>query len=186
MSVPAVPHPLFETYTRFGELNFSSLREENPSVIEYLEQFSEQVQALEALPYRAQFPQVMSGEAMFNYCRTHVERLRSWILIIGGHSATQFPRRNVSARRSTTALLHPVPTNYSKALLRKSSKRKSKYKQPNTDNNDTRILTTLQWDFELETAENMAATDPRHERTLFIVATIFAMYFRVSAPCWAR
>ncbi len=44
-----------------------------------------------------------------------------------------------------------------------------------------RALTPLQWDYVLETAEQMALTEPeRHERTLFIVATLFAMYLRVS------
>lgn len=44
-----------------------------------------------------------------------------------------------------------------------------------------RALTPLQWDYVLETAERMAVNEPeRHERTLFIVATLFAMYLRVS------
>jgi site-specific recombinase XerD len=59
-------------------------------------------------------------------------------------------------------------------------KQKSKYKQRTTGDQDTRILTSLQWDFVLETAEQMAAQDDKYERTLFIVATIFAMYLRVS------
>jgi site-specific recombinase XerD len=44
-----------------------------------------------------------------------------------------------------------------------------------------RALTPLQWDYVLETAEQMALAEPeRHERTLFILATLFAMYLRVS------
>lgn len=44
-----------------------------------------------------------------------------------------------------------------------------------------RALTPLQWDYVVETAEKMALADPeRHERTLFILATLFAMYLRVS------
>ncbi|WP_259473804.1 tyrosine-type recombinase/integrase [Pseudomonas syringae] len=44
-----------------------------------------------------------------------------------------------------------------------------------------RALTPLQWDYVLETAEQMALVEPdRHERTLFILATLFAMYLRVS------
>lgn len=44
-----------------------------------------------------------------------------------------------------------------------------------------RALTPLQWNYVLETAEWMAQDEPeRHERTLFIVATLFAMYLRVS------
>lgn len=45
----------------------------------------------------------------------------------------------------------------------------------------SRALTPLQWDFVLDTVEDMANAEPeRHERTLFIVATLFAMYLRVS------
>lgn len=44
-----------------------------------------------------------------------------------------------------------------------------------------RALTPLQWDYVLDTAEQMALAEPaRHERTLFVLATLFAMYLRVS------
>src|SRR5690606_15413752 len=59
-------------------------------------------------------------------------------------------------------------------------KQKSVYKQRNTLNVASRSLTPLQWSYVLETAEQMAAQDPVHERTLFIVATLFSMYLRVS------
>lgn len=59
-------------------------------------------------------------------------------------------------------------------------KQKSIYKQRNTLNVASRSLTPLQWSYVLETAEQMAAQDPVHERTLFIVATLFSMYLRVS------
>lgn len=59
-------------------------------------------------------------------------------------------------------------------------KQKSIYKQRNTLNVASRSLTQLQWSYVIETAEQMAAQDPTHERTLFIVATLFAMYLRVS------
>ncbi|UVM69408.1 site-specific integrase [Pseudomonas sp. B21-009] len=49
------------------------------------------------------------------------------------------------------------------------------------DEGSHRALTPLQWDYVLETAELMASAEPaRHERTLFILATLFAMYLRVS------
>lgn len=45
----------------------------------------------------------------------------------------------------------------------------------------TRALTPLQWNYVLETAQQMADSDAvRYERTLFILATLFAMYLRVS------
>lgn len=59
-------------------------------------------------------------------------------------------------------------------------KQKSIYKQRNTLDVTSRSLTQLQWSYVIETAELMADNDPRHERTLFIVATLFSMYLRVS------
>ncbi|MCL7463139.1 site-specific integrase [Pseudomonas sp. NW5] len=59
-------------------------------------------------------------------------------------------------------------------------RQKSVYKQRNTVDVSGRSLTPLQWNYVLECAEYMADEDPRHERTLFILATLFAMYLRVS------
>lgn len=59
-------------------------------------------------------------------------------------------------------------------------KQKSVYKQRNTVDVASRSLTQLQWTFVIETAEVMAQEDPDHERTLFIVATLYAMYLRIS------
>jgi site-specific recombinase XerD len=60
-------------------------------------------------------------------------------------------------------------------------KQKSKFTKRNKKITEGRALTKLQWDFVVETAEQMAAADPeRHERTLFILVTLFSMYLRVS------
>ena len=60
-------------------------------------------------------------------------------------------------------------------------KQKSVYKQRNTLDVSGRSLTPLQWGYVIETAEQMADAEPEvHERTLFILATLFAMYLRVS------
>lgn len=60
-------------------------------------------------------------------------------------------------------------------------KQKSKYKQRSTSHVKAKSLTPLQWSFVLDTAKLMADEDPdNHERTLFILATIFSMYLRVS------
>lgn len=60
-------------------------------------------------------------------------------------------------------------------------KQKSKYKQRVVATEKNRSLTALQWDFVLETAKIMADQDAElHERTLFILATIYSMYLRVS------
>lgn len=59
-------------------------------------------------------------------------------------------------------------------------KQKSIYKQRNTIDVASRSLTQLQWSYVIETAELMAAENALYERTLFIVATLFSMYLRVS------
>lgn len=59
-------------------------------------------------------------------------------------------------------------------------KQKSKYTQRNTREVGGRSLTPLQWDFVIETAEMMADEDEEHERTLFILATLFSLYLRIS------
>ncbi len=60
-------------------------------------------------------------------------------------------------------------------------KNKQEFTGSVSSDTQTRALTPLQWEYVLETAETMAGTDPtRHERTLFILATLFAMYLRIS------
>jgi site-specific recombinase XerD len=60
-------------------------------------------------------------------------------------------------------------------------KRSSRFNDETFEATSERALTPLQWDYVLETAERMAGEDPiRYERTLFILATLFAMYLRVS------
>ena len=60
-------------------------------------------------------------------------------------------------------------------------KQKSQLFERSTEIRTTKALTKLQWDFVLETAELMANEDPyRHERTLFILVTLFSMYLRIS------
>jgi integrase len=43
-----------------------------------------------------------------------------------------------------------------------------------------RRLSDLQWDYVIETAQLMAADDPVHERTLFIMSALYGMYLRIS------
>lgn len=59
-------------------------------------------------------------------------------------------------------------------------KQKSIYKQRNTLDVASRSLSQLQWSYVIETAEIMASEVSLHERTLFIVATLFSMYLRIS------
>ena len=63
-------------------------------------------------------------------------------------------------------------------------RQKSRFKASRSTEQTGRALTPLQWDFVLTTAEQMAAMAPeQHERTLFIAATLFSMYLRVSDIC---
>jgi site-specific recombinase XerD len=60
-------------------------------------------------------------------------------------------------------------------------KKSKRFTDDTFDVTSGRALTPLQWDYVLETAEKLAEDDPvRFERTLFILATLFAMYLRVS------
>lgn len=60
-------------------------------------------------------------------------------------------------------------------------KQKSTFVARQKKKSSGKALSKLQWDFVCETAEIMAAEEPeRHERTLFILVTLFSMYLRVS------
>ncbi len=68
-------------------------------------------------------------------------------------------------------------------------RQKSKFLRKHQSQGKIRRLSPLQWDYVADTAEKMAAADPKtHERTLFIMNALFAMYLRVSelveTPRW--
>ncbi|AAO56352.1 tyrosine-type recombinase/integrase [Pseudomonas syringae group genomosp. 3] len=260
MPAPTTLHPLFETYARFGDLNFSSLKHELPCINEYLSAFPPEIQAVEGYRAVRSFLKSYAGnESTFNSYRTHVERLLLWTLIKSKVPLLEMRRTNaeeflefclapdpgwvkpvvksrfirVGTRRklaTDTYTLNPDWSPFSQSVSKEERKRakeesrpilqenykpaqgsiaqifavcgsffqhaidegfcehnpfravkqKSKYKQRTTGEHESRILTSLQWDFVLETAEQLATQNPKYERTLFIVATIFAMYLRVS------
>lgn len=62
------------------------------------------------------------------------------------------------------------------ALIRQ----KSKYVRKDQNQAIVRRISNLEWDYVLETAELMAVEEPEHERTLFIMNCLFAMYLRIS------
>lgn len=63
----------------------------------------------------------------------------------------------------------------------KAIKGKGRWVRTKTKYSSGKSLTQLQWDFVIETAGIMADEEPKtHERTLFIVASLFSMYLRVS------
>ena len=60
-------------------------------------------------------------------------------------------------------------------------RQKSKYVRKDHNQAPVRRLSNLQWDYVIETAEFMADDEPDvHERTLFIMTALFAMYLRIS------
>ena len=60
-------------------------------------------------------------------------------------------------------------------------RQKSKFLRREHNEAYVRRLSDLQWDYVLETAELMASENPEeHERTLFIMNCLFAMYLRIS------
>lgn len=93
---------------------------------------------------------------------------------------------------------HANDEGYCESNPFRAIKQKSKYKQRNTLEVDGRSLTPLQWDYVIETAvmladehrhveqesaaenEESLKLEAFHERNLFILATLFSMYLRVS------
>lgn len=68
-------------------------------------------------------------------------------------------------------------------------RQKSKFLRKQQSKAQIRRLSPLQWDFVVEAAEDMVEADPvTHERTLFIMNALFAMYLRISelveTPRW--
>jgi len=59
-------------------------------------------------------------------------------------------------------------------------RQKNKYFRKRQGKPKIRRLTDLQWFYVIETAELMAKHDKKHERTLFIMNALYAMYLRIS------
>lgn len=60
-------------------------------------------------------------------------------------------------------------------------RQKSKYLRKQQSKRQIRRLSELQWAYVIETAERLASENPAlHERTLFIMTALFAMYLRIS------
>ncbi len=108
---------------------------------------------------------------------------------IAAESVTALPSRTYRMSQGSVAQVfavcgsffqHAIDEGLTEVNPFRAVKQKSIYKQRNTLDVASRSLTQLQWSYVIETAEIMATEDPVHERTLFIVATLFAMYLRVS------
>ncbi len=74
-----------------------------------------------------------------------------------------------------------IQENHAAANPVSQIRQKGKFIRKHQGSAPIRRLSPLQWDFVIETAERMAQEDPqRHERTLFVMNALFAMYLRIS------
>jgi site-specific recombinase XerD len=74
-----------------------------------------------------------------------------------------------------------IQENYLKANPVSQLRQKSKFIRKHQSQSKIRRLSPLQWEYVLEAAESLASLDPSaHERTLFIMNALFAMYLRIS------
>lgn len=74
-----------------------------------------------------------------------------------------------------------IQENYVAANPVAQIRQKSKFLRKQQGQGKIRRLSPLQWDFVIETAESMAEKQPEvHERTLFIMNALFALYLRIS------
>lgn len=74
-----------------------------------------------------------------------------------------------------------IQENYLAANPVSQIRQKSKFLRKHQSQGKIRRLSPLQWDYVIEAADELARLDPaRHERTLFIMNALFAMYLRVS------
>jgi hypothetical protein len=108
---------------------------------------------------------------------------------VAAESVTALPSRAYRMSQGSVAQVfavcgsffqHAIDEGLTEVNPFRAVKQNSIYKQCNTQDVASRSLIQLQWSFVIETAEIMATEDSVHERMLFIVATLFAMYLRVS------
>lgn len=82
-----------------------------------------------------------------------------------------------------------IQENYLTANPVSQLRQKSKFLRKHQSQGKIRRLSPLQWDYVIDTVEKMALEAPQvHERTLFIMNALFAMYLRISelveTPRW--
>lgn len=102
------------------------------------------------------------------------------------------------ASQSATQSLFSVLSSFFNFLIQENQlaanpvsqlRQKSKFLRKHQSQGKIRRLSPLQWEFVLDAAETLAQEQPQvHERTLFIMHALFAMYLRVSelveTPRW--
>ena len=82
-----------------------------------------------------------------------------------------------------------IQENYISSNPVSQMRQKSKYLRKHQSQGKVRRLSPLQWDYVIEAADALAKEDPAaHERTLFIMTALYAMYLRISelveTPRW--
>ena len=74
-----------------------------------------------------------------------------------------------------------IQENYASFNPISQMRQKSKYLRKHQSQGKIRRLSPLQWDYVIEAADSLAKEDPlTHERTLFIMTALYAMYLRIS------
>ena len=74
-----------------------------------------------------------------------------------------------------------IQENYIAANPISQIRQKSKFLRKHQSQSKIRRLSPLQWEFVVDAAESLAKQDPQaHERTLFIMNALYAMYLRIS------
>lgn len=73
-----------------------------------------------------------------------------------------------------------IQENYLEANPVAQMRQKSKFIRKQQHTIVIRRLSDLQWSYVIETAEILANNEPQHERTLFIMTALYAMYLRIS------
>lgn len=110
---------------------------------------------------------------------------------------TELPKAPFALARGTVGQVYAICSSFFEFLAQedivpgnafKSIKHK-KWSQQNLTVESGKALSHLQWDYVLDTAERLAMENPKkHERSLFIVVTLKAMYLRISdlvgSPNW--
>jgi hypothetical protein len=93
--MPASPIPLFDTYNRFRDLNFSRVSDELPVITQYLYSFPSELKTQDGcIAVRGFLKSYSNNEATFISYRTHVERLLLWSLLIAKKPLLELRRRD--------------------------------------------------------------------------------------------
>lgn len=109
--------------------------------------------------------------------------------VAGRQGQSADPKRYAPSQKATQALFsitgsffnYLIQEGYLEANPIAQIRQKSRWIRRNQTRAIVRRLSPTQWAYVIETAERLANADPiRHERTLFIMHALYAMYLRIS------